>query len=205
MTRTIIPDTSPVREAVGLFHSVNKIHDCIDDLQSQGFDRSDITMLARPYIFQSASDAMLHDMQALEDNPTLERGPIVEPESLGDAQGALIGVPLYLATLAGAGIAAAFGAGTTMLIIVAGLTGLIGAAAGTAMAWALKNRQRKYYQAQLDHGGIPLWVHTKDVHHEQQATRTMTDNHADDVHLHDMSDMPYRIEDGRSTAFRILH
>lgn len=205
MNRTIIPDTPPVREAVGLFHSISEVHDCIDDLQSKGFDRSDITMLARPYIFQPTSEVTLHDMQALEDNPTLARGPIIEPESLGDAQGALIGLPIYVATLLGAGIAAAFDAGAVILITVAALAGLCGGAAGIAMAWALRNRQKKYYQAQLDHGGIPLWVHTKDKQHEEQATRTMANNQAKDVHLHDMTEMPYLVGDGRTTTFRILH
>ncbi len=205
MNRTVIPHTPPVREAVGLFHSVNKIHDCIDDLQSRGFDRNDFTMLARPYIFQPGSEGLLHNMQALEDNPTLQRGPVVEPESLGDAEGALIGVPIYIATLIGAGISATFGASTAMLITFAAIAGIFGGIMGLAMAWMLKRRQSRYYDAQLDHGGIPLWIHTKDGRHERQAIKALIDNHADDVHLHDMHDLPYQVSDGRTTTFRILH
>ena len=83
--RTNSMNTS-VREAVGLFDSLSAMEACIDDLQSHGFDRSDLTLLAPT----DEIDTPIHHISETEDNPAIPRSPYIEKESLGGAEGALI-------------------------------------------------------------------------------------------------------------------
>ncbi len=205
MTKTLHQSDIPVREAVGIFDDIGAIHDCIDDLQSNGFDRSDITMLSRPQVVGTNSTLPINDTPQTEDSPTALRGPIVEPESIGDAQGALLGAPIYILTLCGAGISAAFGFSTVILLTVSGIAGIIGAAIGVGFVYMLRNRQDGYYKQQLEHGGIPLWIHTRDEEHEKRAIETLTQNRAHDVHIHDLEGIPYEVNDGRTTVYKIIH
>ena len=194
-----------IREAVGVFDDIGAIHDCVEDLQSHGFDRSDITMLSRPQVVGDKTMLPIQDTLQTEDSPTALRGPVVEPESVGDAQGALLGVPIYILTLCGAGFSAAMGLDTSMLITTAGLAGVLGATIGLVLVRLLKNRQDGYYKQQLEHGGIPLWVHIRDQEHEKRAIEILMQNRAKDVHLHDLEGLPYEVRDGRTTIYKIIH
>ncbi|MCG8492503.1 MAG: hypothetical protein MI743_12865 [Sneathiellales bacterium] len=205
MEKHLHDNSEMVREAVGVFHDVGAIHDCVEDLQSQGFDRADITMLSRPQVVGDRTMLPIEDTLQTEDSPTALRGPVVEPESVGDAQGALLGVPIYILTLCGAGISAALGFSTSMLITTAGLAGVIGAIIGYLLLRTMQRRNEGYYLRQLEHGGIPLWVHVRDDDHERRAMEILMENNAEDVHLHDLEGIPYEIYDGRTTVYKIIH
>ncbi|MBL4907229.1 MAG: hypothetical protein JKX94_07245 [Sneathiella sp.] len=205
MTKTTHESDMYVREAVGLFDDIGAIHDCINELQSNGFDRSDITMLSRPQVVGTTATIPINDTIQTEDSPTALRGPIVEPESVGDAQGAVFGAPIYILTLCGAGISAAFGLSTLLLLTISGLAGIVGAAIGAGCVYILRKRQDRYYSQQLTHGGIPLWIHTRDEDHEKRAIQTLTHNRAHDVHIHDLEGIPYEVGDGRTTIYKIIH
>ncbi|MFT6556292.1 hypothetical protein [Sneathiella sp.] len=194
-----------VREAVGVFDDIGAIHDCVDELQSQGFDRSDITMLARDQVVGSKSLLPIEDTLQTEDSPSALRGPVIEPESVGDAKGALLGAPIYILTLACAGVSAAFGLSTVMLLIVSAIGGLMGAGIGLILMNIVDKRQTGYYDRQLEHGGIPLWIHTRDPDHEQRAIDILMHNRARDVHIHDLDGLPYEVQDGRTTVYKIIH
>lgn len=205
MRKTVIPDTAPVREAVGLFNNVDALYDCVEELQSRGFDRSEITLLDHPRLTNGLSRNSVNDTHLAEDSPTAARGPFIDPQSLGDAEGALIGIPLYIFTIIGAGVTAAYGGTIGMIITAAVVMGVIGIALGGGAAYWLKQRHDTYYTDQLQHGGIPLWIHIKDKEHERQAVESLETYKADDVHLHDLEDVPYEVREGRTTAYHIIH
>lgn len=205
MEKMLHENNVPVREAVGLFDDVGAIHDCVEDLQSQGFDRSDITMLSRPQVVGDKTLLPIQDTTQTEDSPTALRGPVIEPESVGDAKGALLGAPIYILTLCGAGLSAAMGLSTGMLLTTTGVAGIVGIAIGVILMQTLSKRQNGYYQQQLEHGGIPLWIHIRDQDHERRAVEILMENQARDVHLHDLEGIPYEIQEGRTTVYRIIH
>ncbi|MGE0196383.1 MAG: hypothetical protein AB7P48_12255, partial [Methylocystis sp.] len=60
--------------------------------------------------------------------------------------------------------------------------GLIGAVLGAY----LEERHAKYLQEQLDHGGLLLWVRTRNAALEDAAKRILTKHSGRDVHAHDM-------------------
>ncbi|OUR78024.1 hypothetical protein A9Q83_08520 [Alphaproteobacteria bacterium 46_93_T64] len=205
MRKIITPDSPPVREAVGIFNDIPSLYDCVEELQTHGFDRSDITLLAHPHLETGGNDDKILDTHKLEDDPLAKRVAFIEPESIGDAEGALIGLPLYVLTLIGAGVATAFGATTVMTIAVAAALGAIGACLGAGAAYWLKKKPEAYYRAQLTHGGIPLWVHVKDKKHEKQALEVLNTNHAEDVHIHDLPETAYETREGRTTVLHLIH
>ena len=43
----MVGQTAILREAVGLFHDPEKLHAAVSELQSSGFDRAEISLLAR--------------------------------------------------------------------------------------------------------------------------------------------------------------
>ncbi|GLQ06089.1 hypothetical protein [Sneathiella chinensis] len=205
MARKIINDDTQIREAVGIFTDVKSLYNCIDELQMNGFDRSDITMLDHPHLKKVAVLRQGINTQAAEDNPSAKRGAFVDPESIGDAEGALVAIPLYVFTLAGTGISAALGASTSIIVSVAALCGLLGAVLGGGAAYWLKRRKDAYYDEQVRHGGIPVWIHLKDAAHEKQALKTLRANNAEDIHVHDLTSTPYEVREGRSTVYHIIH
>ncbi len=205
MRKMVASDAAPIREAVGMFNNVDALYDCIDDLQTHGFDRSDITLLDHPHLTEGLARNSPLDTHEAEDNPAAVRGAFIDPQSLGDAEGALIGLPLYVFTLVGAGIAASFGLSTTVIVTIAAVAGLTGALLGGGAALWLKRRHDSYYKDQVEHGGIPLWVHTKDPAHEKQAMESLKSCNAEDIHMHDMAEMPYEVREGRVTAYHIIH
>ncbi|MBL4666730.1 MAG: hypothetical protein JKY04_05080 [Sneathiella sp.] len=205
MRKIITPDSPPVREAVGIFNDIPSLYDCVEELQIHGFDRSDITLLAHPHLTTAGNEDKILDTHELEDDPKAKRVTFIEPESLGDAEGALIGLPLYILTLVGAGVATSLGATTVMTIAVAAIGGVIGASIGGAAAYWLKKKPEAYYKAQLSHGGIPLWVHVKDKEHEKQAMEVLKTNNAEDVHIHDLPETEYETREGRTTVLHLIH
>lgn len=205
MRRIITPDSPAVREAVGVFTDLPKLYECVDELQIRGFDRSEISLLDHPHIRKTNGKDWVRNTRSTEDDPKAKRGPFIDPESLGDAQGAMIGLPLYIFTLLGAGIATALGMSTLGLLAIAGGSGLIGGLLGLKAAYWLKSRPERYYKRQLDHGGIPIWVRVKDKEHEIRALSALTQCEAENVHLHDLPDVDYEVRDGRTTVVHLIH
>lgn len=205
MTKTIHVNDHPIREAVGVFSDIGAVHDCIEELQINGFDRSDITMLSRTEVVGSKSTRPIVDTLQTEDSPTAVRGPVIEPETLGDAQGIILGASIYILILCGAGISAALGLSLPLLLLFSGTAGIIGIGIGIICVQFVRGRQNGYYRQQLDHGGIPIWVHTQDSARERQAIKTLTQNRARDVHLHDIPGVSYDVDDGRDTVYKIIH
>ncbi|MEH6402820.1 MAG: hypothetical protein V7750_05560 [Sneathiella sp.] len=205
MTKTIYVNDQPIREAVGLFDDIGAVHDCIEELQNKGFERSDLTMLSRPEVIGSKSTLPIVDTKQTEDSQTASRGPVIEPETVGNVQGAALGAPVYIFTLCGAGISAAIGLSLPLLLLISGIAGIVGIGVGVyAMQFVLR-RQNGYYRQQLDHGGIPLWIQTRDADHEKRAIETLTENRARDVHIHNLPRGPFEVDDGSDTVYKIMH
>jgi hypothetical protein len=66
-------------------------------------------------------------------------------------------------------------------VIGAEVGGLIGAVLGEFM----EERHAKYLQEQLDHGGLLLWVRTRDSAQEEKAKQIIAQHSGRDVHAHD--------------------
>ncbi|MEQ8557267.1 MAG: hypothetical protein RIB03_03030 [Henriciella sp.] len=178
--------TSHVKEAVGVFDSEQKLQAAIDRLLSSGFDRADLSLLAGERAIKERLGHAYHDVKELEDDPAAPSVAFVSKESLGDAEGVLIGAPMYIFGVTAAGMAAVAG-GPLVITLAAMATGMgAGAAVGATLAGLLERQHANYIDTQLDHGGILLWVRTWKPDEENKAAEILKTEGARDVHIHDL-------------------
>jgi len=176
--------TTDIREAVGIFDDARTLQSAIDELESAGFDRADISLLAGEETVAEKLGHRYRKAEELEDDPKVPRTAFVSTESIGDAEGGLIGGLLYVGAVAAAGAVVASGGALLPVIASAALGGGSGAAIGAVLARLIDRHHADYLQKQLDHGGLLLWVRTWDAAHEARAVDILRRHTAHDVHVH---------------------
>ncbi|WP_193172782.1 hypothetical protein [Nisaea nitritireducens] len=176
-----------IREAVGYFETAEALQEAVDDLTSSGFNRAELSLLAGERTVEEKLGHKYEKVSDLEDDPKAARCCYVSTESIGDAEGGLIGAPLYIAATTAAGAILASGGTMAAAIIGAAIAGGAGGFAGGIMAKLLGDRHAKGLQEQLDHGGLLLWVRTWDKAHEQRAVDILKKHSGRDVHVHALS------------------
>ena len=87
-------------EAVAVFHDVNSFQAAIDDLLLAGFDHGDVNVLAHEHTVKSQLGREYQSTAEFEDNPEAPRIGFVPVETIGDAEGAVIGAGMYLPAIA---------------------------------------------------------------------------------------------------------
>ena len=101
---------SPKMEAVAIFHDVHSFQAAIDDLLMAGFDHGDINVLAHEDTVKSKLEREYQSTAEFEDNPEAPRIGFVSEETIGDAEGAVIGAGVYVPAIAGSLAVVASGA-----------------------------------------------------------------------------------------------
>ena len=79
-------------------------------------------------------------------------------------------------------------------ILVMGAGGLI----GSTLAKMLDRHHADQLGAQLEKGGLLLWVRTPDDEQERKAVKILKRHSADDIHLHDLPEPAFSAEGGVS-------
>ena len=73
------------------------------------------------------------------------------------------------------------------MLLVSGVVGAeVGGLIGAVLGEFMDDRHAKYLQEQLDHGGLLLWVRTRNSALEETAKRILAKHSGRDVHAHDM-------------------
>jgi hypothetical protein len=172
-----------LREAVGVFANANDLQAAIDELLSSGFHRAELSLLAG----ESALNVKLGgfvDARDFEDDPTVPRSAYVSPEAIGDAQGGIVGALAYAGATTVAGTVILSGGTIAAALVAATLAGGAGSVAGAVLGKWLGDHHACYLQTQIDHGGLLLWVRTRDVKAEERALRILREHSARDAHVH---------------------
>lgn len=176
--------TRTVREAVGVFHSADSLQGAIDDLLQSGFHRAELSLLASEHAVDQKLGHRYRKVSSLEDDPVIPRAAYVSPEAIGDAEGGLIGILLYVGAVAAAGAIVASGGTLTAAILGAALSGGVGSVIGAFLARLLGEEHGQQLQAQVDRGGLLLWVRTWDAADEKRAMGILSKHAGQDVHIH---------------------
>jgi hypothetical protein len=179
-------DHAPQRdepEAVAVFDDVESLEAAIDDLRLSGVPRADISLLADESAVKEKLGKRFWRAEELEDEPDAPRTAFVSEESLGAAEGALIGLPAYVAAVAVAG-AMVPAAGMAAAIAAAVVAGGTGAAVGGALAARVGESHAESYRRQLEHGGLLLWVRVPNERRRDQAVEILQHRSGRDVHVH---------------------
>jgi hypothetical protein len=181
-----------LREAVAVFTTADDLQAAVDELLSSGFHRAELSLLAGEDILNEKLGRDVANVRDLEDDPTAPRSAYISPEAIGDAQGGIVGALMYAGATAAAG--AMFVSGGTILgaLVVATVVGGAGGVVGALLAKWLGDNHGRYLQAQIDHGGLLLWVRTKDPEAEVRALDILRHHSSRDVHIHTMSPKPQR-------------
>jgi len=173
---------SEIREAVGIFDTEKALQEAIDDLLSHGFDRAEISVLAPVTAVEEKLGHHFQSVKEIEDDRAILTKAFVPKETLGDAQGAVIGSLMYLGAFSGIALVASGGA---LAAALAGLAlGGSGTAIGIALARFIKQHHADYIADQLEKGGLLLWVRTWDQEDEAKAVKILSAHSAHDVHVH---------------------
>jgi len=176
--------TDTIREAVGVFKTVENFQHAIDELESSGFDRAELSVLAFEETFDEKLGDRYSKIEKFEDDPEAPRRPYTSEAAIGNAKGVLTGVPAYIAGVATVGVVVASGGTAAAALAGAALAGGAGGAAGALLAKTLGDREREILEKQLEQGGLLLWVRTRTKEHEKRATDILGKNSAEDVHVH---------------------
>lgn len=177
-------ETPTVREAVGVFKTAEALQDAIDELMSSGFDRAELSLLAAEQTVEEKLGHKYRKVTELEDEVATPRCCYVSTESIGDAEGALIGAPLYIAGVATAGAIVATGGSALVALAGALAAGGAGAVIGSLLATFVDVRHAHRLQEQLEHGGLLLWVRTWNAEREKRAVDILRKQSGQDVHVH---------------------
>ena len=173
--------SAPVREAVGIFDGDADLLAAIDELLMSGFARCELSLLGTGGTATAGRSA-----EALADDPAAPRTDHFCVEALGNAEGSLIGglaiVPAFGAAWAGA--AAGAGALAVGGFVVVG--GGVGALLGAALAALLARHHSGHLAAQVEDGGLLLWVRTRSPELEQRALDILARHAAHHVHAHEL-------------------
>lgn len=174
------------REAVGVFDDVETLEAAIFDLQTHGFNRTELSLLAGEKTVEEKLGHRYQRSEELEDDPNVPTAAFIPSESLGDAEGALLGGFLYAVGVPAAAAVVATGGAVLAIIAAAVIGGGAGLGIGAILSGYLEKHHAEYIQNQIDRGGLLLWVHTPDKAHETRAVEILSKHSAHDVHVHDL-------------------
>lgn len=175
-----------IREAVGVFHEWSSLQATVDELQASGFDRSEFSLLAGERAVEEKLGHVYQKVNDLEDDQKVPRTAYVGRDSMVEARVGVIGGLAYVGALAAVGVIVASGGTLAAAIIGAVAAGGGGGLIGSLASRWLGRDRAKELQAQLDKGGLLLWVRIRDGDHEQRAMDILGKHSADDVHVHDI-------------------
>jgi hypothetical protein len=124
--------SSNMTEAVAVFHDVETFQSAIDELLLAGFDHADINVLAQEDTIASKLGPAYSSTAKFEDDPEAPRIANIPNETIGNAEGAVIGAGVYVPAMFGS-LAVAASGGTLLGVFAAaaiagGAGGMLGAA-----------------------------------------------------------------------------
>jgi hypothetical protein len=176
-----------IREMVAAFDSREALDQAIEELQSHGFDRSQLSLLASRSTVEEQLRHRLEDTHELEEEPNAPRTQPVARDDVNNAAAVAIGTPAALAALIAGGAAAALTGGVAGIAIAALAAGGGVGALGGYLAKKYDDHFAADLQAQVERGGILLWVQVRDPAQEDEA-RTLLAHHAKgEIRAHDIA------------------
>ena len=175
-----------VREAVGVFDDPRNLQAALDDLEENGFMRQELSILAPEGGVDPELSGRYEPADSAADDPKAPRTVFLPEEIIGEIEGSVIGVPLYISAIVGTCLVA--GSGGTLLATLAAATaaGAGGAAIGTLLAKRIAKNHAEHLQQHLDSGGMLLWAAVRDEVQEKRARRILARHTAHNNHVHEI-------------------
>lgn len=175
-------------EAVGVFDTFDDLQKAFYDLRMVGFSRYDISLLGDETAMKEKLGTTYWYAPELEDNPNAPRAAFVSEEAIGELEGMVAGGFFFLGSYIA--MAAMLTPVSTLAASIAAIAigGSPAAVLGTLLARRVGKHHKDYYQNQIEHGGILLWVRVKDDEKQKLAVDILKAHSGRDVHVHDWSE-----------------
>lgn len=173
-----------VKEAVGVFRDAKALEAAVDELEVSGFDRAALSVLATDPKAKEQVERFYRTIRDIEDGKGAPYGSFVSSDSRTEGEAAVVGLPIYIGGCAGAAAVAATGGALSLAIAAAIVGGAAGAGLGAIFAAAVARHHALDVQAQIDKGGLVLWVRVPDADAEKRVIAVLNKMGAGDVHVH---------------------
>lgn len=173
------------RQIIGVFNKADNLHAALRDLQKSGFTRHDMSLIANELTIDEKLGHIYRKTEDLENDPATPRIAYTSPDPTGDAEGALIGAPMYVAAFSAAGVMVA--AGGPMVATIAAILGAggAGAAIGGVLAKLFGKQHSDKVQQKLEDGGLLLAIRSNKDAREDEARQILSRHTDDDVFAYD--------------------
>ena len=186
MSKKPLKSKETVREAVGVFSNAETLQAALDDLEENGFMHHELSILADAKAIEEKLGHVYKRVEDIEDDPKAPRIIFVANETIGEAMGSAIGLPIYIASVTATGIVVAAGGPLFTVIATALAAGLGGASIGYILAALIEKHHADYIESQIRHGGLLLWVNLRSKDMEERAQTILKRHSARDVHIHEI-------------------
>jgi len=167
-----------IREVVAVFDNAEQLETAVSTLESNGFDRADIS-----FAHATETGTPLVDADRRADDPATPRTPGVSDTDLRQARVLGTSMAATVAAFAAAGFTVLTGGAAAAPLAALAVAGGMGAA-GTLLGRRISAERQSFLDAELSRGGVLLWVRTPDAEAEKRAIE-MLQRHAFHVHGHE--------------------
>lgn len=176
-----------VLEVVGVFQSKEALRDAMSELQQNGFMRHELGFLADEKTVREKLGTDYQSIHDLKHDPRTPRADFMPDDPIGEAEAAMVGIPLYVAAVTATTAVVASG-GT----VLAALLAAVGAGAGAGIIGGyfsakLMKHQDEYFQKQIDKGGMLIWVNVANEAKERLASDILRKHGATEVQTHQIA------------------
>jgi hypothetical protein len=177
-------EQTAIREVVAIFGNREALENAIEDLLSNGFDRSQLSLLASHDAVEETLGHAPGDVHAIAEDPEAPRSEPLERPDVGNLTGVAVGPPAAFAALAAAGLTAMTGgafAGVAVAALAAG--GGVGAL-GAFLAKRYTDEVEDDFEEQVARGGIVMWINLREPHQEERAREILARHSKEKVWTH---------------------
>jgi hypothetical protein len=171
-------------EVVGVFPDTEALQAAVDALLRAGFDRAAISVLATDAAARERLRRLYGTTAAAADDPHAPHAPPVTSESRNEITAAAVGIPFYIASVAGAAAVVASGGVLAAAIAAAVASGAAGAGIGAALSGVFAKQHGDAVGEQISRGGLLLWVGVRDAAMEDRALAVLRQANGAQVHAH---------------------
>ncbi|PQO24925.1 hypothetical protein C2I36_00095 [Rhodobacteraceae bacterium WD3A24] len=177
-----------VPEAVGIFDNKADLQEVIYDLMLAGFSRYDISVLGSQEALESKLGEAFWQAKELEDNPDAPRASFVSEEAVGELEGGVAGGFFFLGSAIAMTVLLGPASSLAASIAAVAIGGTPGAVLGSLLARRVHRHHQEYYENQIKHGGLLVWVRVADKDKEEKAVQLLEGHSGRDVHVHGWSE-----------------
>jgi hypothetical protein len=181
----MVGQTAILREAVGLFHDPDELNAAVSDLQSSGFDRAEISLLAREGILDGHLAKDYPDMHDAERDAAAPRQAVVGETDVRQARTLGTSMAAVVAAFAALGITIFSGGAAAAALAAAAAAGGGAGAVGYALGQRAEHDEENHISQQLARGGVLLWVRSRDAEHERRASEILSRHGATAIRILD--------------------